>query len=355
MQALHAAAAAAPKNPWPAVWAAASILAKSAPPEVFVLLDAALASAPRHVPALLLRAVAHERSSLFDRALVDAALAARLAPDCAGVLTLTGGLQARLGHVEDAAASFAAATRLDPSAKEFYGRIALAEQQDGAGRCGLEQLDEYIRRHPAAAWAHALRGDTLRAVVGHEEDGVSSLRRAVELEPKTPWIRACLARSQVQTQRSQTGLRNLRTAIAQDPRCGWLHAWLAEAYRKFDRHDEAVPIFRRAISLSPRSAQIHLWLGRVHADRGLWDAAIKEFTLAVRLDCGYGFAYGKRGHALTQLGRHAEALTDFERALKLGSYPDWTRPMRDQSVAVIAAQRRSEAKHRATMIRLHAR
>ena len=338
VDALTAALNAAPHSPWPSVFAAAALLSKGASPEVFTALDAALDSVPRHIPALLLRAVAHERCSRFDLAATDAALAARLAPACVGALVLRGRLEARLGRREAAAASFAAATHLEPDAKAFYAAIVTADQPLGKGVCELKQLDDYIRNHPAASWAYALRGDMLRADHGQGERGISDLKRAVQLDPKTPWIRACLARSQVQLQHSKEGIRNLRAAIARDPRCGWLHSWLAESYRQFNRPEDALRVFRRAIALNPRFPQVHVWLGRMHGDLGRWKLALEEFTRAVRLDCGYGFAYAKRSDALARLGRHAEALPDFERALQLESTshnPAWIRTMRDESLRAL--------------------
>jgi tetratricopeptide (TPR) repeat protein len=350
--AMSEAAAAAPGSPWPSVWTAAALLPAGAGPEVFALLDAALGVAPQNVPALLLRAIAHERCARFEAGRADAAEAARLAPACVGILALRGRLEARLGRADEAAATFASAARLEPGAKEYYAALVTADQPPGKEVFGLDQLDAYLKKRPDAAWAYALRGDMRRTLYDRYEPGaderkrrdnvgagLADLLRAVELSPRTPWMRACLARTQTASLKSEDGIASLREAIAQDPECGWLYSWLAECHRQFGRHEEAVPLFRRALELSPRFAQAHVWLGRVHGERERWSLAVEEFSRAVRVDCDYGFAYAKRGQALARLGRHADALLDYDRALALGTYPAWTGKLRSESAASVKAPR----------------
>ncbi|MFI5360874.1 MAG: tetratricopeptide repeat protein [Elusimicrobiota bacterium] len=369
---LAAAASAVPDAPWPLVWAAAARLATGSGRDVLVALDAALSVSPRHVPALLLRAVARERGARLEDALADASRAAALAPDCVGVHALRGRLEARLGKDAAAAASFARAVRLEPDARSFYAALVSGGETFGGAPRGPEDLDAYIRRHPKAAWAYALRGD--RDFVhclqkrgpsgGRADSGTADLERAVKLDPTTPWIRACLGRSRVQEANLERamkldpngswraclararaknalpgrGLRDLRAALALDPRCAWLHLWLGEAYRSFGRADEALACFRRAIALKPRFAQAHAWLGRARGEKARFKPAIAEFTRAIRIDCDCGKAYAMRGRALALLGRHAEAIADFDRALDLKPRePEKLRNLREESRRAVGA------------------
>ena len=369
---LAAAARAVPGDPWPVVWAAAARLSTGSGPDVLIALDAALRVSPRHISALLLRAVARERGARLEDALADASLAAGLAPDCAGVHALRGRLEAGLGKDADAAASFARASRLDPEAKSYYAALVWGSKQFG-GAPRAEDLDAYIRKHPKAGWAYALRGDRVFVHClqrrGPSQDradsGVADLERAVKLDPATPWIRACLGRARVQEAnleramkldpkgswraclaRSRAknalpgrGIRDLRAALALDPRCAWLHLWLGEAHRNFGRADDALGCFRRAIAIYPRLAQARAWLGRAHGEKARFKPAIEEFTRAIRIDCDYGKAYAMRGRALALLGRHAEAILDFDRALGLKPRePDKLRSLREESSRALGAR-----------------
>jgi tetratricopeptide (TPR) repeat protein len=318
--ALAAAAEADPSSPFPETWAAAALLAESANSTVHALLDQALGKDPDFLPGLLLRAVARERSGRMEDAARDARRAVDVAPTLGAAQLVLGRLCARSGRIEEAERAFAAATRLDPDGKFFYGQIVLADRPLGNNVLDRRSLDAYIAAHPQAAWAFALRGDM---ILNQDKDQVgpalADLGRAFELDGKTPWIGACLARAEVQLLRSESGVPRLEAAIDKDPGCAWLHSWLGESHRLLGRRDEAIRCFRRSIKAAPRFAQVHVWLGRVLGERGAWEEAVSEFSAAIELDCEYAFAYAKRGDALGRLGLVREALADFDRATALNS------------------------------------
>ncbi len=310
---LEAAGRALPGDPWPWIWAAAARLATSAGPETFSALNAALKADRRNVPALLLRAEAFRRAGDQVSALADVSRAIRLEPFCAGAHIMRGDFEAGLENKKAALAALAFASRLDPDIKNRYLDLLPAGNLEGGP---VSRLTAYIRRHPRTAWTYALRGDALRGPgLDGDEPGMADLSRAVKLDPKTPWIRACLARSQVQYAYPDEGIKHLKAALAQDPKCAWLNSWMGESYRRVKRPELAVKFFRRAIALDPRFSQAHLWLGRVYCDKGQWARGVAEFTRAIELNCAYGLAYAKRGDALARLKRHAAAITDFNWAL----------------------------------------
>ncbi len=313
---LDAASRRAPKDPRPKLWTAAAILESSANPDAFRALDSVLAADQRNLRALLMRAAGNERLSKLEPALKDLVEAAKIAPDCAGAWIMRGRVEARLGRAKEASASFAAACRLEPDAKNFYAALLKDES--------MPTLDAFIRENPKAAFAWALRGDLKRSVSRGKSSGTEDLVEAARLDPKSPWIRACLARSRVQGQNDgaivDEGIEDLETAIALDPSCHWLYQWLGEAFRQAGRQDDALKAMKKAMTLRRDFAQSRLWLGRVLSDKGRHEEGVVEFSRAAAADPGYGFAYAKRGEALAKLGRHLEAVQDFDRALNL-TYP----------------------------------
>jgi tetratricopeptide (TPR) repeat protein len=305
---LEAAGRAAPRDPRPWLWAAAARLRDSAGPETFAALEAALRADPGCVPALLMRAEAQRRVGKKTKGLADAVRAVRLEPACVGARLIQGDLEAELGRKAAALKTYGAASRLDPDVKNRYAKLLPGENLSG--------VDAHLKRHPRDAWAYALRGDALRGPgTGGDEPGMADLARAVKLDPKTPWIRACLGRSRVQYKYPEEGIADLEKALSQDPRCAWLNSWMAECCRRTKRREPALRHFKKAIALDPEFAQAHLWLGRLHCDDGRWEEGAAEFSAAIRLNRSYGLAYAKRGDALAKLRRHAEAVLDFDRAL----------------------------------------
>ena len=305
---LEAAGRAAPRDAWPWVWAAAARLTASADSAVFSALETALSVDRGCVPALLLRAEASRRAGELKAGLADLLRVIALEPGCIAAHVLRGDFEADLGRKKRAVAIFAAASRLDPDIKVRYAKLLPGGSLSG--------LNEHIKKNPKDAWAYALRGDSLRGPgLDGDEPGMADLARAAALDPKTPWIRACLGRSRVQYKYPQEGIADVKTALAGDPKCAWLNSWMGECYRRIKDYDRAVAYYRRAIALDPRFAQVHLWLGRALCERGRWAQGAAEFSRAIELNCAYGFAYAKRGDALARLGRHASALADFDRAL----------------------------------------
>ena len=65
------------------------------------------------------------------------------------------------------------------------------------------------------------------------------------------------------------------------------------------------------------SAETYLKWGNAKYNMGLYQEAISDFDKAIRLKRGYAEAYNNRGFAKDSLGQHFPAISDFDRAIQL--------------------------------------
>lgn len=319
--------------PW--LWMASAQLARNDTAAGLASLERALGADPDSVPALLLRGRVRLEEKKPAEARADFERAAGRAPWSVGPLILLGRAQVLAKDERGAERAFAAATRLDPDAKSFYGLLISGEGLLENDAKTLAALDGWLKKRPKAAWALGLRGDLLRTPsFGRIEDGIADLERAVRLDPRTPWLRACLGRARVQYHYVKQGLKDIEKALALDPRCGWLRMWRGEALRRAKRPSDSVKEFKAAIRLSPGLAQAQLWLGRVLAAKKRHAGAVPCYARALALDPAYGYAYAKRGESLLELGRAREAVLDFDRALNLKrvASEEWIRGLRSRAL-----------------------
>ena len=96
----------------------------------------------------------------------------------------------------------------------------------------------------------------------------------------------------------------------------WLiHDRLGDAYSREGRTDEAIAQYRLARGARPGWAEPHFELAELWAQRGGREAAIESYRTGLERAPGNTDARVDLGVALLQVGRNAEAKSEFERAL----------------------------------------
>ena len=79
--------------------------------------------------------------------------------------------------------------------------------------------------------------------------------------------------------------------------------------------ETALRDFDEAIRLAPNIAKIYN--NRGTARLGTPELALEDFTAAIRIDPNYAVAYTSRGECYQLIGKHDEAIRDFDQAIKL--------------------------------------
>ncbi len=143
------------------------------------------------------------------------------------------------GHAEGAAASYAAAQRLNPG----------------------------------HAHAHACWGVALQALCQFEA-AVQRFRQAVALRPDLVDAQFCLGSNLLALGRADEALASLRRVIELMPDHGPAHANLGNAVKALGRLDEALPAYRRAVELQPDVPLNHANLGAASRELGQMQQAL---------------------------------------------------------------------------------
>lgn len=210
-----------------------------------------------------------------------------------------------------AAARALAATT--PDIAVLAARLALS---DGDwGRAALE-LDEGIAAAPSHAGLRKCRAE-VRHRLGDVEGAARDAAEAVIFEPNDPRSKALLGAALLDLGLTSDAVACLREAVANLPAEIAYREALSTALERTGDTDAALRVLTDGIALRPashsaRNAAIQLSLRR------------RDFTGAARLAeqaraAGVADArtFGMKGHALSSLGRHAEAALAYQDALKL--------------------------------------
>ena len=80
---------------------------------------------------------------------------------------------------------------------------------------------------------------------------------------------------------------------------------------------EGIKVIERALALTPRQARLHNLKGQAQLRMNEDDAAMQSFGRAIEAEPGFADAYGNRATLLSEMGRHEDAVADFDRALAL--------------------------------------
>jgi TolB-like protein/Tfp pilus assembly protein PilF len=193
------------------------------------------------------------------------------------------------------------------------------------------------------------------------ENAIVQFRRAVELDPKfappyaglaDAYTLSSIGYGRAATNSLQTARSAARRAIALDESLAEGHTALGYVQCWFEWNlDAAERSFRRAIELNPSHAQAYQWLAQVHIGRtndvaaleaiarardldplsvlvaceagwplffmGDYSRAEAHYRRVLTMDSSFGLAHYNLGESLEGLGRVADAIDEYERAVTL--------------------------------------
>lgn len=245
-------------------------------------LNRAVELQPEKPEYLRLRAQYLYEKEKFDDALADIDRALKLEPDHAATNELRGMILLGLDKYEDALASFNRASELVPENALPYQHRAELYRQKGDLQKSLEQLNKALELAP-------------------ESVATLLVRAGVYYELKQP----------------DRALEDIETAIRLQPTLPQPHLMRAEILAATNRLDQAIAQLERLLQMSPGNAQLLNRLGTFYLIAGRPRKAIEAATQILAQDSDNLPALRFRADSYLNIGQHAEAMADFERALAL--------------------------------------
>lgn len=259
------------------------------------------------------------RSELNDDAekkLADLNEALKLVPDHVPALRARGLYFMSQDEHKKALADFQEALRLEPEHAKTHEVLAvdllLAGQVDEA----KAELDKAIELAPdeASAYAHRAR---IYAVKGENENALKDVNRALEINADNLAWRLLRAQVQQQAGDTEAALDDIDKVLAVDPGLMPAIRLRAALLAGSDRVDEAIEGLNQAIEADPENAELVMALAALHTMQRKPTQAIEIFDKFLETEEPSVEILRSRADALLSIGRQAEAVADYERALKL--------------------------------------
>jgi tetratricopeptide (TPR) repeat protein len=245
-------------------------------------LAAALAADPDNVTALRSRIAILDDQKKWEEALADADRALKIDPDNAPTHLERAVLLIELGRLDDALASLDRAHELAPqSAVPLLRRgqvLGLQEKFDAS----LEALDAAYALEPDNLGVLLLRASVL-GQLGRSDKALADVDQALKLKPGLAPAVQLRARLLAGSGEFKQAISELEALEKSEPEDVGVKLQLAMFYNAEDRPRKAIEIYSEILSGDPKN----------------------------------GMALHGRGDALLAVGKHAEAIIDYDKALEI--------------------------------------
>lgn len=234
-------------------------------------------TAYRLTMALLLRA-----DGKLDEALEAVQEAKELNPADGNAVILEGEIYRQQDRIDEALASFDEATVLAPQAPGPYQNRGEIYRQRGKYEEAIEQFNEVLKLQPGVLLTLLHRADAYMAAKKYDE-----------------------------------ALADIEIVLEKQPSLVAAHRLRAEILTRLDRLDEAVDEMERVSAAMPDQVELKMQLALYYLVDKQVSKAIDTYSDVLDVQRDNFTAIQSRGDAYLNIGKHAEAIADFTRALKL--------------------------------------
>jgi tetratricopeptide (TPR) repeat protein len=243
-------------------------------------------------------------------------------PDHAGAHHGLGMALAAAGQAVQAIPEFEKAASLAPTNPlplQALGRLYFARHDYDKA---LDAYNRALKIQPDFLIAHVGRGDVF-AAKGDANQAIAEYLAAIHAAPKYSEAHLKLGMTYQQQKRWEEAEAAYLKAVESDPNSGlaWNNlAWMAAERKK--RLDDALAWAKKAVATSPGNVDFQDTLGWVYRARGEADKAASVLTPASKAKPPRAEVFYHLGIVYAELGRGADAVTAFKRALQVdGGFP----------------------------------
>ncbi|MDE2198499.1 MAG: methyltransferase domain-containing protein [Rhodospirillales bacterium] len=177
-------------------------------------------------------------------------------------------------------------------------------------------LDDGIAAYPDGAALHLCRGDA-RAQGGDMAGAARDAADAIILDPGNVKAKAMLGAVLIELDRPAEARICLAAAVAQNPGVAAYGLALAQAEERIGDVRAAADVLHAAIAVNPYDSRLQIALITLQMRQQDFARAAELAVRAIRGGGADACVFGLHGHALSILGRHADAGRSYAEALKL--------------------------------------
>ncbi len=242
----------------------------------------AISLAPENTSYRLALAIFLRLENKLDEALAAIKEVQELNPADGNAVILEGEIYRQQNRIEEALASFAKATELTPQAPGPYQNRGEIFRQQGKFDEAIEQFNEVLKLQPGVLMTLLHRADAYMA-----------------------------------DKRFQEALADIEIVLEKQPSFVAAHRLRAEILTRLDRLAEAIDKIERVSAAMPDQIELKNQLALYYLVAKQPSKAIEAYSDILDQQPNNFSALQSRGDAFLTIGKHAEAISDFTRALKL--------------------------------------
>ena len=244
-------------------------------------------------------------------------------PDVPMLVRRVRGLLAQ-GRVASARPLLDAVLRIAPPDAELWELEARLALREGNVPAALAILDRGLAAFPDDVPLLLCRGGA-RAQADDMEGAARDAADAVIAAPDNPQAKALLGAVLLELRRPEDALACLTEALAGRPADAATRQALARAQEVLGRTEAAAATLADGVALLPSHAGLRTAAVLLQVRRGAFAEAVRLAEAARQDGCADACTLGLLGHALSSLGRHAEAAQAYAAALRLSPEDQYVR------------------------------
>ena len=248
--------------------------------------------------------------------LADLDKAIELDPDNSEILQQRAFSLIQSGKMDEAVEDLRTLFKEDP--ENIIVAAALVEYlgRNNKPKEALEIANEVVKRQPKDIRVYQMRS-RVHLLAENIDGAIEDLGTALEIEPRSLEIlltRATIYESIEKYDEALADLTNAEKIRPGLPQAALLRGMI---YQRQERFDDAALQLRRLVRLNPGNAQLRLQLGLCYSMGDHHQLAIEEFSRVIEIDKKSWIALYSRGDTQLNIGKHKEAISDYNVALQL--------------------------------------
>jgi Tfp pilus assembly protein PilF len=222
----------------------------------------------------------------------------------------------REGKLEEAAAQYGEALKLQPNYFESHNNLGLLLERQGKPAEAMAHYLEALRIKPDSAEVHNNLG-LLLAQQGKPDEALAHYNEALRSQPDNVEVHNNLGSLLARVGRPQEAMAHHLEALRVKPDSADTHNSLGLLLTRGGKPAEAMAHYLEALRIKPDSAEVHNNLGLLLAQQGKPDEAVDHYGEAIRRDPDYFEPYINLGVLLAQRGDFRGAMAKYQEALRV--------------------------------------
>lgn len=276
------------------------------------VIDAEKADAKQKAEAYAYRAASQQEP---EARLEDLNKAIELDADKSEYLVVRARHYLAVGQAEPALKDIDEAIERDDKNAAAYELRGLALASQDNAEEALEALDRATELAPARVTPYLHRSE-IYSKLGNFDKAIEQATKLMELQPASPLGLMLRADFRMRNSQPEEALEDIEQALAMQPNAPPTLLLKARALAQLGRQKEALAQLEHAAESSPQMA-LHLQIGQFAMQLEMPRRAIESFDKALELEPNNGVVLRFRGDAKLHISQHAEAVADYEQALKV--------------------------------------